>query len=75
MGTEDAGVEVPLARLLDDLGLTDRYPDPAGSVARRLRSVGTPGSPEVIEVLVARHPLSLATGCRRAAHMLIGRPV
>ena len=75
MGTEDAGVDVPLVRLLDDLRLTDRYPDAAGSVARRLRSVGTPGRPEVIEVLVARHPLSLGTGCRRAAHMLLRRPV
>ena len=75
MGAAGTGVEVPLVRLLDDLDLADRYPESAGSVARRLRSVGTPGRPELIEVLVARHPLSLGPGCRRAAHALMRRPV
>ncbi|NMO55550.1 hypothetical protein HH310_30740 [Actinoplanes sp. TBRC 11911] len=75
MGTADAGVEVPLAWVLRELRLTDRYPDETGTIARRLRSVGTAGRPELIEVLVARHPLPLDTECRRAAHARMHRPV
>jgi hypothetical protein len=75
MGPAETGVEVPLARVLTALGLADRYPAGAGSIARRLRSVGTPGRPELIEVLVARHPLLLDAECRRAAHALMRRPM
>jgi hypothetical protein len=75
MGARETGVEVPLARVLEGLGLTDRYPAGAGTIARRLRSVGTAGRPELIEVLVARHPVPLDPECRRAAHALMRRPV
>lgn len=73
MGTDGIGVEVPLARVIAGLELSDRYPDGAGSVTHRLRNVGTARRPEMIDVLEARHPLVLDDGCRRAAHELTRR--
>jgi hypothetical protein len=71
MGTGEAGVEVPLDRVIDRLGLTDRYPAVQGSIARRRRHVGTAARPERIDLVIARHPLRLDAGCRRAAHALM----
>jgi hypothetical protein len=75
MGTDGAGLEVPLSRVIAALGLTDRYPGVAGSITHRLTNVGTAGRPELIDILVARHPLALDTGCRRAVHALMRRPM
>ncbi len=75
MGADGSGVEVPLARVIAGLDLADRYPDGVGSITRRLRNVGTARRPELVDLLVARHPLTLDPGCRRAAHELMHRPV
>jgi hypothetical protein len=75
MGTDGAGTAVPLARVVTALGLADRYPATAGSITHRLRNVGTAPRPEMVDVLVARYPLRLDDGCRRAAHELMRRAV
>ena len=68
-------VEATLARVVAGLGLTDRYPDGAGVVTHRWRNVGTAPHTEMIDMVVARHPLTLDDGCRRAAHELMRRAV
>jgi len=75
MGTDGAGIEVPLPSLVAALALTDRYPGISGSITHRLTNVGTAHRPELIDFLVARHPLALDSGCRTAAYELIRRPV
>ena len=75
MGTDGTGVEVPLDRVIAGLKLADRYPDGAGSITHRLRNVGTARRPALVDLLVARHPLTLDLGCRRAAHELMRRPM
>ena len=75
MGSEGSRAEVPLARVITGLDLADRYPDQAGSITHRLRDVGTARRSELVDLLVARHPLILDPGSRRAAHELMRRPV
>jgi hypothetical protein len=67
----DGGARAPLSRVIAGLGLADRYPDDRGTVVRRVRNVGTVRRPEMLDVLVARHPLSLDPACRRAARRLV----
>jgi hypothetical protein len=75
MGTDGAGVEVPLPRVVAALDLTNRYPDISGWITHRLTNVGTAHQPELIDFLVARHPLALDSGCRTAAYELMRRSV
>ncbi|MEU8814671.1 hypothetical protein [Actinoplanes sp. NPDC048796] len=71
MGTAETGVAVPLSRLVDGLGLSDRYPGCAGTVTRVIRNAGTARRPEPVDVLESRTDLALETGCRRAARELV----
>jgi hypothetical protein len=66
MGTDEPGVAVPLSAVIAALGLTDRYPQGAGSVTRRLRVVGG----EVLDMVTVRHPFPLVPVCRHAARRL-----
>ncbi|XVU26792.1 hypothetical protein ACQPZJ_06990 [Actinoplanes sp. CA-054009] len=71
MGTAETGVAVPLSRLIEGLGLSDRYPGGVGTVTRVIRNAGTARRPEPVDVLESRIDLVLETGCRRAARELV----
>ncbi|MEV4345755.1 hypothetical protein AB0J83_14890 [Actinoplanes sp. NPDC049596] len=71
MGTDEIGAPVPLPRLIEGLGLADRYPGVAGTVTRRIRNVGTARRPELVDVLESRVDLALDAGCREAARDLV----
>ncbi|GAA0491281.1 hypothetical protein Ade02nite_22820 [Paractinoplanes deccanensis] len=71
MGTDEIGRPAPLDRVIARLGLADRYPGCAGTVARRIRNVGTVRRPELVDVLEARVDLPVDAGCREAARELV----
>jgi hypothetical protein len=71
MGTGENGVLVPLADVVAALGLTDRYPVVDGFLVRRLKNLGTPRRPDLVDILVAHCWLPLDAPCVRAARELI----
>ena len=71
MGTSENGVQVPLADVVAALGLTDRYPVVDGFMVRRLKNLGLPRRPDLVDVLVVRYSLLLDAPCLRAAQELI----
>ena len=71
MGTDENGVAVPLADVVAALGLTDRYPVVDGFLIRRLKNLGMPRRPDLVDILVAHYSLPLDAPCVRAAHELI----
>jgi hypothetical protein len=71
MGTDENGVAVPLGDVVAALGLIDRYPVVDGFLVRRLKNLGLPRRPDLIDILVAHYSLPLDAPCVRAAHELI----
>ncbi|MGX6602280.1 hypothetical protein ACWKSP_09130 [Micromonosporaceae bacterium Da 78-11] len=59
MGPGQAEAGASLAEVIAALDLTDRYPYDTGTVTRRPTNVGTTHHPELIDFLVADHPLHL----------------
>ena len=71
MGTAENGVPAPLTDIVAALGLTDRYPVVDGFLVRRLKNLGPPRRPDLVDILVAHYLLPLDAPCVRAAHELI----